>query len=122
MARPRLHEPVAVLSALPRWCQHRAVVLAASWSYAAWDDPSWYPISHALGGYYVSPSAAAGPGKLALRCTRGSQCLPSHFLNCQQDLAPVLPALDMAVRLRGIRQREGRIDIDGEPPGRNAGQ
>jgi len=30
MARPRFHDPVAFLSALPHWCQHRAVVLAAA--------------------------------------------------------------------------------------------
>lgn len=88
MARPpSFHDPAAVLSALPHWCQHRAVVLAAVapaqrlmdwhderplteqrsysatwrpvlasiWSYAAGDDQSWYPISHALGEYYLSP-------------------------------------------------------------------
>jgi len=87
MARPRFHDPVAVLSALPHWCQYRAVVLAAVapaqrlmnwhderpeseqrpysatwrpvlasiWSFAAGDDQSWYPISHALGHYYLSP-------------------------------------------------------------------
>jgi hypothetical protein len=30
-------------------------VLAAIWSYAAGDDQSWYPISHALGQFYLSP-------------------------------------------------------------------
>lgn len=30
-------------------------VLGSIWSYAAGDDRSWYPISHALGRYYLSP-------------------------------------------------------------------
>ena len=30
-------------------------MLAAIWSYAAGDDQAWYPISQALGRYYLSP-------------------------------------------------------------------
>lgn len=30
-------------------------VLQAIWSYAAGDDQAWYPVSHALGHYYLSP-------------------------------------------------------------------
>jgi len=30
-------------------------VLQSIWSYAAGDDRAWYPISHALGNYYLSP-------------------------------------------------------------------